>query len=216
MNANNTRLRSLPPKAITKEVPTYIEKSKCKKCSLAEIKQKNSNLIDEITSLEKKIWYLQDKNFILIGFSIIISILLVLQNSYIFNQLKEFINYFLNIINEYSSFTTTSFEYVKTLDGIPIKILGVIIATILCTIVGSGVLLIIGYIIGKFAIPLIKNNSDTLTNLVFFASLVLTFIIGILFSINEIYLPTGVNLFSIWIILFSMFFISKFLKSSKG
>lgn len=205
-------LKEHPPQIVTKTIETVKEKEKCQNCPVEQLEKKINDLDSQNRHLS---WELQDikgTNKLLIIFGVIATIFSIYRNESIINELKPIFNWFVSIYNQYEHFTEISLLSANDINNIVLKVLATIGVGIICCGIGSILLGLIAYGIGKYIIPFIEQNSDDLTNLVFIMSLsVVVFLGG---EIKESLSPImgNINIFLLWLIMFSTFFIVKTLK----
>lgn len=130
-------------------------------------------------------------------------------------QLKPIFNWFISIYNQYDHLTEISLLSTNAINNIVLKILAIIGIIILCCGIGSILVGLIAYLIGEYIASFIEKHFDDLTNLVFIMSLSVVIFLG--GEIKTYLFPTmeNINIFLLWLIMFSVFFIGKTIKEKK-
>lgn len=205
-------LEKRPQNIVTKTVEVLKEKEKCQNCSIEQLEKEIHDLKSKNMQLSWDCQDIQDNNKLLIIFGVIATIFSIYRNESILNELKPIFNWFISIYNQYDHLTEISLLSTNAINNVVLKVLAIIGVSILCCGIGSVLVGLIAYLIGKYIAPFIEKHSDDLTNLVFIMSLsVVVFLGG---EIKAYLSPTmeNINIFLLWLIMFSIFFIGKTLK----
>lgn len=198
------------PKIVTKTVE--IPKEKCQNCSIEQLEKEIYDLKSKNVQLSWDFRDIKSNNKLLIIFGVIATIFSVYRNESILNELNPIKNWLLSIYNGYSHITEVSLLSANNIDNVVWKILAIIGVTILCSGVGAGVFGIIAYLIAEYIAPFIEKYSDDLTNLVFIMSLSIVVFLGGEIKVSLLPIIGNKNIFLLWLIMFSVFFIGKTLK----
>lgn len=205
-------LEKRPPNIVTKTVEVLKEQEKCQNCQVEQLEKEIYDLKSKNMQLSWDCQDIKGNNKLLIIFGIIATIFSIYRNESILNELKPIFNWFISIYNQYDHLTEISLLSTNAINNVVLKVLAIIGIIILCCGIGSILVGSIAYLIGEYIAPFIEKHSDDLTNLVFIMSLsVVVFLGG---EIKAYLYPTmeNINIFLLWLIMFSIFFIGKTLK----
>lgn len=208
-------LEKRPPNIVTKTVEVLKEKEKCQNCSVEQLEKEIHDLKSKNRHLS---WTLEDikgNNKLLIIFGIIATIFSIYRNESIINELKPIFNWFISIYNHYEYLTEISLLSTNAINNIVLKVLAIIGVSILCCGISSILVGLIAYLIGEYIAPFIEKHSDDLTNLVFIMSLSVVIFLGGEIKVSLLPIIGNINVFLLWLIMFSIFFIGKTIKEKK-
>ena len=205
-------MKNIPPKVVVKTVDIIKEKEKCQDCPVERLKKEKASLKFENSDLSSELDNIKGNNKILTIFGVIATIFSVYRNESILNELKPIKNWLLSIYYEYDHFAEISLLSTTNIENNILKLFALFGVIIVFCGIGSVLVGLLAYLVGEYIAPFIENTFDNTTTLVFIMSLSIVFFVG-----GEIkaYLPPiigNMNIFLLWLILFSIFFIGKTLK----
>lgn len=209
------RVKSLeksPPKIITKTIEVFKEQEKCQNCKVEQLEKEIYDLKAKNIQISWDCQEIKGNNKLLIIFGVIATIFSIYRNESILNELKPIFNWFISIYNQYDHLTEISLLSTNAIDNMGLKILAIIGISIICSGIGSILVGLIAYLTGEYIVPFIEKHSDDLINLVFIMSLSVVVFLGGEIKVSLLPIIGNINVFFLWVILFSIFFIIKFLK----
>jgi hypothetical protein len=205
-------LEKRPPTVITKTVEVIKEQEKCQECKATQLEEKVRSLECETSNLSWQLDYTKGTNKLLAIFGVIATIFSIYRNESVIAELKPILNWFKSLYGEYTDFAEVSLLSTNAINNIALKILAIIGVIIVVCGVGSVLVGLVAYCIGEYVAPFIEDTFDDITTLVFVISLsVVVFVGG---ELKALLPPTlsSMNIFLLWLILFSVFLIGKTVK----
>lgn len=210
-----TSLEKRPLNIVTKTVEVLKEKEKCQNCSIEQLEKEIHDLKSKNRHLSWTLENIKGNNKLLMIFGVIATIFSIYRNENIINELKPIFNWFISIYNQYEHFTEISLLSTNTINNIVLKVLAIIGIIILCCGIGSILVGLIAYLIGEYIASFIEKHFDDLTNLVFIMSLSVVVFLGGEIKASLLPIIGNINIFLLWLIMFSVFFIGKTIKEKK-
>ena len=205
-------LKNRPPKVVTKTVDIIKEKEKCQDCPVERLKEEKASLKFKNYDLSSELDNIKGNNKLLTIFGAIATIFSIYRNDSVTAELKPIFNWFVSIYEEYEHLAEVSILSASVIENNVLKFLAGFGIAILCGLLGAVLVGLVAYGINKYIAPFIENHFDSITNLVLIISLSVVLFVG--GELKESLPPmlSNMNIFLLWLILFSVFFIGKCIK----
>lgn len=205
-------MKNLPPKVVTKTVDIIKEKEKCQDCPIERLKEEKVSLKFKNSDLSSELDNIKGNNKLLTIFGVIATIFAVYRNESILSELKPIKNWLLSIYYEYDHFAEISLLSTTNIENNILKLFAILGVIIVFCGIGSVLVGLLAYLVGEYIAPFIEDTFDDITTLVFIMSLSIVLFVG---GELKAYIPSpleNTNIFLLWLILFSIFFIGKSIK----